>query len=153
MHDGKDGFGALSAAEGAESIVDDENGTLISVILRQFFLSLKVVGKWSRGSFNSKFFGALKNNMKAKGDITQSEEAARHEELDDDDQDSGSEDENDGVENAANGEDRTREEKTHVLINKFGTRWARLAGVRQKVDWTSAISPSIEGRILEVKKE
>jgi hypothetical protein len=98
--------------------------------------------------------------MKAKGDITQSEEAARHEELDDDDQDSGSEDENDGVENAENGEDRTREEKTHALIKKFGTRWAHLAGVRQKdadevqnVDWTSAISPSIEGRILEVKKE
>lgn len=46
---GKDGFTSLML-EGhggtAKSIVSDENGMLISMILRQYFMSLKVLGKW-----------------------------------------------------------------------------------------------------------
>lgn len=51
MARGKDGFDSLLAkSEGghAEEIVSEENGILISMILRQYFMSLKVVGKWSR---------------------------------------------------------------------------------------------------------
>lgn len=51
MARGKDGFGSLLAkSEGgeAEEIVSEENGVLISTILRQYFLSLKVFGKWRR---------------------------------------------------------------------------------------------------------
>ncbi|OJD16565.1 hypothetical protein AJ78_03256 [Emergomyces pasteurianus Ep9510] len=51
MARGKDGYMALLAeSEGgeAEEIVSEENGTLISTILRQYFLSLKVLGKWNR---------------------------------------------------------------------------------------------------------
>ncbi|KXT01928.1 hypothetical protein AC578_2548 [Pseudocercospora eumusae] len=46
---GKDGFTSLMLeGEGgsARSIVSDENGMLISMILRQYFMSLKVLGKW-----------------------------------------------------------------------------------------------------------
>ncbi|KAF7192848.1 Protein 5NUC [Pseudocercospora fuligena] len=46
---GKDGFTSLMLeGEGgsAKSIVSDENGMLISMILRQYFMSLKVLGKW-----------------------------------------------------------------------------------------------------------
>jgi 5'-nucleotidase, C-terminal domain len=53
MARGKDGFDALLAkSEGgeAEEIVSEENGVLISTILRQYFLSLKVFGKWRRWS-------------------------------------------------------------------------------------------------------
>lgn len=53
MARGKDGFKSLmpQAAGGpAEEIVSDENGILISMLLRQYFLSLKVLGKWSRGA-------------------------------------------------------------------------------------------------------
>ena len=51
MARGKDGFGSLLAkSEGGEAdeIVSEENGVLISTILRQYFLSLKVFGKWRR---------------------------------------------------------------------------------------------------------
>lgn len=51
MARGKDGFDSLLAkSEGgdAEELVSEENGILISMILRQYFMSLKVVGKWRR---------------------------------------------------------------------------------------------------------
>lgn len=50
---GKDGFDSLLLEEYggiAKSIVDEENGLLISIILRQYFLSLKVLGKWRNWS-------------------------------------------------------------------------------------------------------
>ncbi|KAJ5606632.1 hypothetical protein N7510_009413 [Penicillium lagena] len=53
MARGKDGFSSLliqSEGGEAEEIVCEENGVLISTILRQYFLSLKVLGKWHRWS-------------------------------------------------------------------------------------------------------
>jgi 5'-nucleotidase len=49
MGRGKDGYTSLLVKpEGGEceEIVSEENGVLISTILRQYFLSLKVLGKW-----------------------------------------------------------------------------------------------------------
>ncbi|EME82924.1 uncharacterized protein MYCFIDRAFT_153650 [Pseudocercospora fijiensis CIRAD86] len=46
---GKDGFTSLmleGQGGSARSIVSDENGMLISMILHQYFMSLKVLGKW-----------------------------------------------------------------------------------------------------------
>lgn len=51
MGRGKDGFTSLLVrSEGgtAEEVVSEENGMLISMILRQYFMSLKVMGKWRR---------------------------------------------------------------------------------------------------------
>ena len=51
MGRGKDGYDSLLVrSEGgqAEEIVSEENGILISMILRQYFMSLKVLGKWRR---------------------------------------------------------------------------------------------------------
>ncbi|OAT10112.1 5'-nucleotidase [Blastomyces gilchristii SLH14081] len=51
MARGKDGYTALlTESEGgeAEEIISEENGVLISTILRQYFLSLKVLGTWNR---------------------------------------------------------------------------------------------------------
>jgi hypothetical protein len=53
MARGKDGFSSLLIeAEGGEveEVVSEESGVLISTILRQYFLSLKVLGKWNRWS-------------------------------------------------------------------------------------------------------
>ncbi|KAL8881302.1 MAG: hypothetical protein Q9198_001474 [Flavoplaca austrocitrina] len=53
MGRGKDGFTSLLVkSEGgeAEEIVSEENGILISMILRQYFMSLKVLGRWGRWS-------------------------------------------------------------------------------------------------------
>jgi 5'-nucleotidase len=49
MARGKDGFTSLLVkSEGgeAEEIVSEENGILISMMLRQYFMSLKIVGQW-----------------------------------------------------------------------------------------------------------
>lgn len=51
MGRGKDGYDSLLVkSEGgeAEEIVSEENGVLISMILRQFFMSIKVLGRWRR---------------------------------------------------------------------------------------------------------
>jgi hypothetical protein len=51
MARGKDGFTSLLAkSEGgtAEELISEENGVLLSTILRQYFLSLKVMGRWHR---------------------------------------------------------------------------------------------------------
>lgn len=51
MARGKDGFDSLLAkSEGgeAEEVVSEENGVLISTVLRQYFMSLKVVGTWGK---------------------------------------------------------------------------------------------------------
>ncbi|KAK4540460.1 hypothetical protein LTR36_009206 [Oleoguttula mirabilis] len=48
---GKDGFTSLMLEEcggRARSIVADENGMLISMILRQYFMSLKILGRWKK---------------------------------------------------------------------------------------------------------
>ena len=53
MGRGKDGYDSLLVkSEGgeAEEVVSEENGILISMILRQYFMSLKAVGKWRRWS-------------------------------------------------------------------------------------------------------
>lgn len=53
MGRGKDGFSSLLVqSEGGEveELVCEENGVMISTILRQYFMSLKVMGKWGRWS-------------------------------------------------------------------------------------------------------
>ena len=54
MARGKDGYVSLMSAENdvdpVEEVVSEENGILISTILRQYFMSLKIVGKWRRFS-------------------------------------------------------------------------------------------------------
>lgn len=53
MARGKDGYTSLmTKSEGgrAEELVSEENGMLISAMLRQYFMSLKVMGKWRRMS-------------------------------------------------------------------------------------------------------
>ena len=55
MGRGKDGYSSLLAeSEGgeAEEIVSEEQGVLISTIIRQYFMSLKVLGQWSHWGKN-----------------------------------------------------------------------------------------------------
>ena len=50
---GKDGFTSLMLEEEggpARSVVSEENGVLISMLLRQYFMSLKVLGRWKKWS-------------------------------------------------------------------------------------------------------
>lgn len=71
MARGKDGFASLlvqSEGGDAEDIVDEENGVLISTILRQYFLSLKVLGKWQRWSVSlNRHWGSVHRNLHGDG--------------------------------------------------------------------------------------
>ena len=64
-----DGYTSLLIEEEggvAKEIVSEENGVLISTILRQYFMSLKVLGKWKHWgkSMNSKFLSIQTNLQK-----------------------------------------------------------------------------------------
>lgn len=71
MARGKDGFSSLlvqSEGGDVEELVDEENGVLISTILRQYFLSLKVLGKWSRWSVSLKrHWGSIHRDLHGEG--------------------------------------------------------------------------------------
>jgi hypothetical protein len=61
-----DGYTSLLIEEeggSAKELVSEENGVLISTILRQYFMSLKVLGKWKRWgkSMNNRFLSIQTN--------------------------------------------------------------------------------------------
>lgn len=64
---GKDGFTSMVLEEDggpARSIVGDETGLLISMILRQYFMSLKIIGRWKNwGSHMGRHWGGVHENL------------------------------------------------------------------------------------------
>jgi len=78
MGRGKDGFTSLLVrSEGgtAEEIVSEENGMLISMILRQYFMSLKVVGKWRRwGPSLHRHWDAVHKDLHTNGKVREVKE-------------------------------------------------------------------------------
>lgn len=73
MGRGKDGYDSLlieSEGGEAEEIVSEENGILISMILRQFFMSLKILGRWRRwGPHISQYWNGVQERLNACGDV------------------------------------------------------------------------------------
>lgn len=64
---GKDGFTSLTLEEEggpAKSLVGDETGMLISMILRQYFMSLKVLGRWKNwGASMGRLWGGIHDDL------------------------------------------------------------------------------------------
>lgn len=64
---GKDGFTSLMLEEEggpARSIVSEENGVLISMLLRQYFMSLKVLGRWKKWSSEmGRVWGGIQDSL------------------------------------------------------------------------------------------
>lgn len=153
MVKGKDGFTALSVEEGAEEIVDEENGVLISMIVRQYFLSLKAVGKWRRGGAIRRFFGGLKRSMTGQGQL---DENVKND--DDNEEDDLSDDEEDEDDDFVGAQHSSPEEcRVKELTKKVALKWARMAGVKEYahgeeyvVDWTRSVAPRVEGRIVKL---
>ena len=159
MVKGKDGFTALSHEAGAVDVVDEENGVLISMILRQYFLSLKVMGRWKRGGYFRQFFHGLKDQQEGQGVVIKSPEP------EEDDLDSGSDDDDgdDGVEVELGDGQAEAEPDVGIelggVVRRLAGRWKmraldkkRLVGEVERVEWTSAIAPRLEGRIVDVAK-
>ena len=73
MGRGKDGYDSLLVrSEGgeAEELVSEENGILISMVLRQYFMSLKVLGKWARWSPSlHRHWGSVHDRLHAGGKV------------------------------------------------------------------------------------
>ncbi|KAF2001863.1 Metallo-dependent phosphatase [Amniculicola lignicola CBS 123094] len=210
MGRGKDGYTSLLIEEEggvAKEIVSEENGVLISTILRQYFMSLKILGKWKQfGGSMERVWGGVQNNM-AKGchtfvepkrpalphrpsptsthldPNTPSKPRARskspsghspskrsqssssnHHRIDGV---TDSDDDEDDMDNTQLGVMQTKWTSDELsIIRKVMRKWWRLAGLPGLpglvdeigegefcANWTKAVSPRVEGRIREVKRE
>ena len=180
MGRGKDGFKSLLVqSEGgeAEEVVSEENGILISMILRQYFMSLKVLGRWVRWSPSmSRHWGGVHDKLHSgKGMEVNGGKAHKHTrsgnlkgekvEVEGHKVDSDSEDEASG----GNGSEVDRvvkrgaaNERRTSLARRSMRQWMKVAGivhygdglVEQQDDeqllphWTRGIAPRLEGRIV-----
>lgn len=161
MGRGKDGFDSLLVqSEGgeAEEIVSEENGILISMMLRQYFMSLKIIGKWKHwGKSLSRHWNAIHEDLHETHPVvepnTDGAELTRKTTktgtttpLDD------SEDESDHRVHAH--ADKLTEWES-LIARRVTQKWRRLAGVRDhaacvdpmkeeefKIDWTRVSTPS-----------
>jgi 5'-nucleotidase len=79
MGRGKDGFTSLlvkSEGGDAEEVVNEENGVLISTILRQYFMSLKVIGRWKNWGKNmERHWNNVNEKMQSCSPVIESKDA------------------------------------------------------------------------------
>ncbi|KAF2400320.1 hypothetical protein EJ06DRAFT_537921 [Trichodelitschia bisporula] len=186
MARGKDGYSSLLIrAEGGETeeVVSEENGVLISTLLRQYFLSLKVLGRWRRwgGGLETHWAAVQESLVKGgAGGLVDGTAGARAREggdagkgkvgkeiretelnLSDDDDEAPER----AVCSAASGM-RELDERERGLARRVVRKWWRVAGLKGEpgvgegwgegefvVNWTKAIAPRVEGRIKLVGKE
>ncbi|KAI1501320.1 flagellar associated protein [Biscogniauxia marginata] len=191
MARGKDGYDSLLIeAEGgqAEEIVSEENGILISMMLRQYFMSLRVMGQWKYWGKNiGRHWDQVANKVGV--DHTQynptpgpppatpttrtnlpgwdnwtpekiRQRRASAMPIDESD----SEDEEEASQESEDAQEIETIDKEMQIMQRVFTKWARLAGVECQVadelkagdfevDWTKAIAPRVEGRIVCVGGE
>ena len=172
MGRGKDGYNSLlvqSEGGDAEEVVSEENGILISMIMRQYFMSLKVLGKWRRwGPSLGNHWGRVHEKLHVDGkvrepvdlaDMEQREEANGRRRaptmVNERSVDSDTEDEKDVHVASRTVEEQNRKQRTNSVARTAMKKWMRVAGVRRgsaEVDpgslhtgflphWTKAIAP------------
>ncbi|KAH9210285.1 5'-nucleotidase [Leptodontidium sp. 2 PMI_412] len=165
MGRGKDGFDSLlvkSEGGDAEEIVSEENGILISMIIRQYFMSLKILGKWKNwGKGMDRHWKGIQDSMHDVHpvvDPSKSNKTENHHHGTLDDSDDDSDDANAGLAKHDAADETDRQERQIQLARKVTRKWRRLAGLKGSseccdaiqefsVDWTRAIAPRLEGRI------
>ena len=181
MGRGKDGYDSLLVkSEGgeAEEIVSEENGILISMILRQYFMSLKVLGRWRRwGTSLHRHWAGVHEEMNesirdpgllehAKTPSMRNKHGNHHHQhhghriqVDGHLVDSDTDDEGDHAHHVPS--DAEEKEREGHLMRTVSRKWMRLAGIQHKhvttaeddeeeflPHWTRGIAPKLEGRIL-----
>ncbi|KAL8911397.1 MAG: hypothetical protein Q9171_003444 [Xanthocarpia ochracea] len=154
MGRGKDGFTSLLVrSEGgeAEEIVSEENGILISMILRQYFMSLKVLGRWRRwGPSLGRHWGVVQEKLhgeKGMGVVEPEAKTPTHKrtlsgrvkegdsegmgegDYDDSDNDDDAADVVDSTSEPAIQEAEKKERETHLARNVL-RHWMRVAGIK-----------------------
>ncbi|KAI1823387.1 Metallo-dependent phosphatase [Xylaria intraflava] len=187
---GKDGYESLLVeSEGgkAEEIVSEENGILLSMMLRQYFMSLKVMGQWKHwGEGMGQHWDKVTSKVAATQPYHQATSPKDHspqENAPDLSRRDGwhqwepakirerrarvmptaDESDTEGDDEAVRqkGIDVEQLDNELQIMRRAFHKWARLAGVKCKVadelkageikvDWTRAIAPRVEGRIIRV---
>lgn len=153
MVQGGDGYKAFTVESGAEEVVDEENGILIPTIFRQYFTSLKVVGKWRTSGVFRQFYGGLKQSMIQAGQLESNVAGGDG----GGGNDGGNDQSGDGGGSGAYQEAHKQGEQVPELVRKAGKKWARVAGLRSApdggeivADWTRSVAPVVEGRIQRI---
>lgn len=172
MGRGKDGYTSLLVEpEGGKcpEVVSEENGVLISTILRQYFMSLKVLGKWKlSGPAFSKHWNTVQEDLHQKQGVLEPE-PLKHKDVknvrkkhmrgshtptaSDSEDDEGAALRVGIIQQEALEEDRKAD-----IIRRVTKKWWRIAGMKGRpgladteefntVHWTKAIAPRLEGRI------
>ena len=173
---GGDGFAMLKCKDEEEYLVNDENGHLISQLLRQYFMSLRVMGKWKRWSEHlGNHWGEVQNGVekahparepkrKRSGIQQPKEEINGHEGIGEkkaNGHHEGLSDSEDDEAHVPASEPRDeRREKELSIIRKVIRKWWRLAGLADRhpslceeaaedfgVHWAKGVCPKVEGRI------
>jgi 5'-nucleotidase len=164
MARGKDGFESLNVKnKDVEEVINEEHGVLISMIIRQYFLSLKVVSKWKRGASISKLFSGLRKHQTSGGVL--SIEKGHDKEHGGSTETSEDEDEVADVECSSPIKERLssyEELRLFELKQRITRKWEALAKVGRNVrnngatdvcvDWCRSVKPEVEGRINIVTK-
>lgn len=155
MARGKDGYESLLVkSEGgeAEEVVTEENGILISMILRQYFMSLKILGKWRRwGPHMNKHWNKVQERLHAGGKalgLENAERGAKHEQdtsetgiKDDDLKADGHQIDSDTDDEPVADKDRNmayvatmgdQQQRERHVARATMKKWMRLAGVRRE---------------------
>jgi len=158
MAHGKDGFESLNVKnKDVEEIISEEHGVLISMIIRQYFLSLKIVSRWKRGRCITDLFSGLKKKQVDCGHLSAHDgNETEHEESAETSDD---EDEVADVEGATFKERLASHEEMRLfeLTQRVAKNWEIVAKVRRNVrengaedvgvDWCRSVKPEVEGRI------
>lgn len=157
MARGKDGFDSLKIGNSdVESIIDEEHGALISIIVRQYFLSLKVVSRWKRGRCVTDLFKGLRRHQveqgalppKVKEDGGDSHESSEAEDdLAEVEYTSPVKEKLSPEEVARLFELKQRVVKKWEILAKVGKNLRRNGAPNVCVDWCRGVRPKVEGRI------
>ena len=159
MARGKDGFESLNVGnKDVEEIINEEHGILISMIIRQFFLSLKIISKWKRGGGITSLFFGLKEEQTDRECLTPHD--GKEKEQGGSTETSDEEDELADMECSSPVKKRLaphEEMRLVVLKQRVAKKWETLAKVGRNarnngagnvgVDWCRSVRPKVEGRI------
>jgi 5'-nucleotidase len=167
MARGKDGFESLNEEnEDVEVVIDEEHGVLISTIVRQYFLSLKVLSRWKRGLCVTKCFNDLKKDQVDAGVLSNRASATTSQTSAVTESTESSDMEEQIVNEEATSPMKERrlslqeELRLYELKKRVARKWEWLAKVGRNVrengaaevglDWCRSVRPRVEGRINSV---
>ncbi|EXJ79915.1 hypothetical protein A1O3_08200 [Capronia epimyces CBS 606.96] len=168
MGRGKDGFDSLLVqSEGgeAEEIVSEENGMLISMLLRQYFMSLKIVGKWKHwGKSLARHWDGVQGDLHSTHPVVEPKPEAVENSGENGNTTTPLDDSDDEGHHRVRVPKGDKDEREQQIIRRVVRKWWRLAGLKGQprccdnmgegefqVDWTRAIAPRLEGRIKITK--